>query len=251
MSLEGKVIIVTGAAQGFGRAIALDLAGSKGTLVMCDIANCDESLALVRETGADGMALSFDVTDYSACEAAVKQVVDKYGKVDALVNNGGLYGSLHLGPFEALDSDEWDLVMKVNVKGPWHMCKAVSPHMRAAKQGSIVNIASNSALIGAPFMAHYVASKAALIGLTRTLATELGPDNVRVNALTPGAMNTPGSHKVAGDQLQELVERTPARLKTFLEPEDVTGTVKFLVSDHSAVMTGQVVNCDGGLALTS
>lgn len=250
MSLEGKVIVVTGAAQGFGRAICLDLARSKGTIIACDLDNCDETIGLVRKEGSDGMALSFDVTVYPACENAIAQVNEKFGKIDALVNNGGLYGSLQLGPFETLDPDEWDLVMKVNVKGPWHMCKAVSASMRAARQGSIVNISSASFLTGAPFMAHYVASKAALIGLTRTLSSELGADNIRVNAVTPGPMNTPGSHKVAGDRLMELVERTSARLKGLLEPEDVTGTVKFLVSDHSAAMTGQVVNCDGGLAFT-
>lgn len=248
MSLEGKVVLITGAAQGFGRTIALECARNHATVIACDLDNCDETVRQVEAAGGKGLAISFDVTNYDACASAVNSAVEKFGRIDALVNNGALYGSLHLAPFEHVDSSEWDLVMKINVKGVWHMCKAVAPHMRAAKKGSIVNISSNSALFGPPMMCHYVTSKAALFGLTRSLATELGPDNVRVNSVCPGAMNTSGSHKVAGERLKDLVEATPARLKTFLEPEDVVGTVKFLISDDSSIMTGQTLAADGGLA---
>jgi NAD(P)-dependent dehydrogenase (short-subunit alcohol dehydrogenase family) len=247
MSLQGKIVIITGAAQGFGRTIALECARNQATIVAFDLSNCDETVSLVQATGAEAMALSFDVTDNAACVAAIDEVMDRYGRIDALVNNGGLYGSLHLGPFEQLDSDEWDLVMKVNVKGIWHMCKAVTPHMRAAGKGSIVNISSNSALFGPPMMCHYITSKAAVIGLTRSLATELGADNIRVNSVCPGAMDTPGSHQCAGGQLQALVEANPSRMKAFLQPEEVAGTVKFLVSDDSSIMTGQILTADGGM----
>ncbi|MFA5631343.1 MAG: SDR family NAD(P)-dependent oxidoreductase [Porticoccaceae bacterium] len=249
MSLQGKVVLITGAAQGFGQVIALSCARSGATIVACDLDSCEATVKAVEAEGGKALALSFDVTDYGACEAAVGQAIDVFGRIDALVNNGALYGSLHIAPFEQIDPDEWDLVMKVNVKGVWHMCKAVTPHMRAAKNGSIVNISSNSALIGPPMICHYVTSKAALFGLTRTLATELGPDNIRINAVCPGAMNTAGSHRIAGDMLKDMVEASPARLKTFLEPEDVVGTVKFLISDHSAIMTGQTLAADGGIAM--
>jgi NAD(P)-dependent dehydrogenase (short-subunit alcohol dehydrogenase family) len=247
MSLQDKAIIITGAAQGFGRTIALECARNKAKVIACDLTNCDETVALVQAEGVQAMGLSFDVTDYQACASAVEQAVSQFGTIDGLVNNGGLYGSLTLAPFELVDPDEWDLVMKVNVKGPWHMCKAVAPHMRSAKSGSIVNISSNSVMVGAPLMCHYVASKAALIGMTRNLATELGPDQVRANAVCPGAMDTPGSSKVAGDNLKELVEAHPARIKSFLAPEEVVGTVKFLLSDDSRVTTGQVLTPDGGM----
>jgi len=248
MSLQGKVVLITGAAQGFGQVIALSCARSGAAVIACDLESCEETVKAVEAEGSKALALSFDVTDYSACAAAVEQAVEVFGRIDALVNNGALYGSLHIAPFEHVDPDEWDLVMKVNVKGVWHMCKAVAPHMRAAKKGSIVNISSNSALIGPPMICHYVTSKAALFGLTRSLATELGADNIRVNSVCPGAMNTAGSHKIAGEHLMEMVEATPARLKTFLEPEDVVGTVKFLISDHSGIMTGQTLAADGGVA---
>lgn len=246
MSLQGKTIAITGAAQGFGRTIALECARAGARVVAFDLDSCDETVRLLQAEGTEAMGMSFDVTDFEACEAAVKKAVETYGVIDGLVNNGALYGSLNLGPFEQLDSDEWDLVMKVNVKGIWHMCKAASPHMRKAGHGSIVNISSNSALFGPPMMCHYITSKAAVIGLTRSLATEMGPDNIRVNTVCPGAMDTAGSSRIAGDKLKELVEAQSYRLKPFLQPEEVAGTVKFLLSDDSSVMTGQILTSDGG-----
>lgn len=248
MNLKGKVIMITGAAQGFGRSIALDCAGDGATIVACDLDPCDETVRLVKATGASAIAISFDITDAAACAKAAEQAVKTYGHIDGLVNNGALYGALHFAPFDMIDPDEWDLVMRVNVKGTWNMSKAVTPHMRAAGKGSIVNISSNSALFGPAMMCHYVTSKAAVIGLSRNLASELGPSNIRVNAVCPGGMNTPGSIKVAGDNLQAMLEAAPkARMKQFMEPEEVTGTVKFLVSDDSTVMTGQILTADGGM----
>jgi len=247
MSLQDKTIVVTGAAQGFGRTIVLECARNNAAIVACDIDSCDETVELARAEGARAIGTSFDVTDYDACASAVEQTIAQFGKIDGLVNNGALYGSLNLAPFELVDPDEWDLAMKVNVKGPWHMCKAAAPHMRSAKSGSIVNISSNSALMGPPLMCHYITSKAALIGLTRSLATELGGDGIRVNAVCPGGMDTPGSTKVAGDRLRELVEAHPTRLKSFLDPEEVVGTVKYLLSDDSLVTTCQVLTPDGGM----
>lgn len=248
MNLQGKVVIITGAAQGFGRAIALDCARDEATIVACDLDSCDETVELIKAEGARTIGLSFDITDAAACVDAADRTVNEYGRIDSLVNNAALYGTLHLAPFEHIDSDEWDRVMKVNVKGAWNMCKAAVPHMRAAGKGSIVNISSNAALTGPAMMCHYVTSKAALIGLTRNLATELGPHNIRVNSVCPGGMNTPGSIKVAGDNLQTMLDAAPpARLKAFMEPEEVTGTIKFLVSDDSLVMTGQILTSDGGM----
>jgi len=248
MNLEGKVVMITGAAQGFGRAIALDCARDHATIVACDLDSCDETVKLIEAEGATAIGISFDITDAEACAGAAGKVANTFGRIDALVNNGALYGALHFAPFELIDPDEWDLVMKVNVKGTWNMCKAVAPHMRKAGKGSIVNISSNSALFGPAMMCHYVTSKAAVIGLSRNIASELGPDNIRVNAVCPGAMNTPGSIKVAGDNLQAMVDASPkARIKPFLEPEEVTGTIKFLVSDDSLVMTGQILTSDGGM----
>jgi len=248
MNLEEKVVMITGAAQGFGRCIALDCARDKATIVACDLDNCDETVALIKAEGGRAIGLSFDITDMAACTDAAEKTAEMFGQIDALVNNGALYGALHFAPFELIDEGEWDLVMKVNVKGTWNMCKAVTPHMRAAGKGSIVNISSNSALMGPAMMCHYVVSKAAVVGLSRNLATELGPSNIRVNSVCPGGMNTPGSLKVAGDNLEAMLEASPkARLKQFMEPEEVTGTIKFLVSDDSTMMTGQILTTDGGM----
>jgi len=248
MNLKGKVIMITGAAQGFGRAIALDCARDQATIVACDLDNCDETVKLVEAQGAKALGISFDITDAAACVTAAENAVKAFGHIDGLVNNGALYGALHFAPFEYIDPDEWDLVMKVNVKGTWNMCKAVAPHMRKAGKGSIVNVSSNSALFGPAMMCHYVTSKAAVIGLSRNLASELGPSNIRVNSVCPGGMNTPGSIKVAGDNLQAMLDASPkARIKAFMEPEEVTGTIKFLVSDDSTVMTGQILTSDGGM----
>ena len=248
MDLQGKVIMITGAAQGFGRAIALDCARDKATIVACDLDSCDETVKFVQDTGATAVGISFDVTDAAACADASGTVMNDFGQIDGLVNNGALYGVLNFGPFETIDPDEWDRVMNVNVKGIWNMCKAVAPHMRTAGKGSIVNISSNSALFGSAMMCHYVTSKAAVIGLSRNLATELGSSNVRVNSVCPGGMNTPGSIKVAGDNLEAMLAASPAsRIKAFLEPEEVTGTIKFLLSDDSPMMTGQILTSDGGM----
>jgi len=248
MNLKGKVIMITGAAQGFGRAIALDCARDQATIVACDLDSCDETVKLVEAQGGKVLGISFDITDAAACAGAAEKAVQAFGRIDGLVNNGALYGALHFAPFEYIDSDEWDLVMKVNVKGTWNMCKAVAPHMRKAGKGSIVNISSNSALFGPAMMCHYVTSKAAVIGLSRNLASELGPSNIRVNSVCPGGMNTPGSIKVAGDNLQAMLDASPkSRIKAFMEPEEVTGTIKFLVSDDSTMMTGQILTSDGGM----
>jgi NAD(P)-dependent dehydrogenase (short-subunit alcohol dehydrogenase family) len=249
MSLNEKVILITGAAQGFGRVIAQECARNGATIIACDINNCDETVKLVKAEGVKAIGLSFDVTDYDSCKAAVDQSVKELGRVDGLVNNGGVFGSLTLAPFNHIDADEWDLVMRVNLKGTWHMCKAVTPYMQAAGKGSIVNISSNTVQVGPPMMSHYVASKAAIIGLTRCLATELGQDNIRVNSVCPGVMDTAGSKKCTGDNLKILVEANPGRLKTFLDPVEVAGTIKFLISDDSLVMTGQTLAPDGGLVM--
>ena len=248
MNLKGKVVMITGAAQGFGRAIALACARDEATVVVCDLDSREETVSLIQAEGAVVNAKRFDLTDAPACAEAADSTVSEFGRVDALVNNGALYGALHLAPCELVDPDEWDLVMKVNVKGTWNMCKAVTPHMRAANRGSIVNVSSNSALIGNALMCQYATSKAAVIGLTRNLATELGPNNIRVNSVCPGGMSTPGSLRLAGDNLEAMLDAAPpARLKQFLAPEEVTGTIKFLISDESSMMTGQILTPDGGM----
>ena len=174
-----------------------------------------------------------------------------FGRIDALINNAALYGSLRGGRFNAIAEADWDAAMAVNVKGIWNCCKAVVAAMRAASGGSIVNVASLAATYGMPYALHYTTSKAAVIGLTRGLARELGRDNIRVNALAPSAVMTEGTQEFFGDKLDRALEtiRVGQSLPRTLVPADLTGTVAWLVSDASRFVTGQTIAVDGGTVL--
>ena len=172
----------------------------------------------------------------------------EFGRIDVLVNNAALYGSLKAGRFETLPEDEWDDCMDVNVNGIWRCCKAVIGQMKVQKSGSIINISSLAALAGLPYALHYSTSKAAVIGMTRSLARELGRDWIRVNAIGPSAVMTEGTAEFFGDKLDKAAEMIAAgqSLKRNLEPEDLAGTVLYLASDDSKFVTGQTIMVDGG-----
>ena len=171
--------------------------------------------------------------------------------MDALINNAALYGALHGGRFDAIDDAEWDAAMAVNVKGIWNCCKAAVPAMRQAGAGSIVNIASLAATYGMPYGLHYTTSKAAVIGLTRGLARELGRDRIRVNALAPSAVITEGTREFFGDKLDRALETIKAgqTIQRNLMPQDLVGAVMWLVSDASGFVTGQTIAVDGGTVM--
>jgi 3-oxoacyl-[acyl-carrier protein] reductase len=180
----------------------------------------------------------------------------EFGRLDALINNAALYGALHGGRFDAIDEAEWDAAMAVNVKGIWNCCKAAVPAMRqsiaqGAEGGSIVNIASLAATYGMPFGLHYTTSKAAVIGLTRGLARELGRDRVRVNALAPSAVITEGTREFFGAKLDRALDtiKTSQTIQRNLLPADLAGTVQWLISDASAFVTGQTIAVDGGTVM--
>ena len=174
--------------------------------------------------------------------------VDEFGRIDILVNNAALYGSLTFAPFDKLDEKEWDATMEVNVKGIWQCCKAVLPAMKAQSEGSIVNITSLAATYGMPNGLHYTASKAAVIGATRGLARELGRYNIRVNAVAPNVVNTDATREVFQDKTEKLLEVTLSQqaIRRPLEIGDVVGAVLFLASDESRLTTGQTIMVDGG-----
>jgi NAD(P)-dependent dehydrogenase (short-subunit alcohol dehydrogenase family) len=170
--LDGKVAIVTGAARGIGRAFVETLARASAKVMAADVSDCDET---VKIAGPNTAAVKADVGETRSAEAMVDAAVERFGRLDILVNNAALYGALHGGRFDKIDEDEWEAAMRVNVKGVWLACKAAVPHMRKVGGGSIVNMASLAALYGTPFALHYTVSKAAVIGMTRALARELGP----------------------------------------------------------------------------
>lgn len=240
LGLSGKRVVVSGAAGGLGRAFTLAFAKAGAQVMACDVnlAGCKETAAL---TG--GFAAAVDVTNTASCRALADLAQAQLGGVDVLVNNAAMYGGLERRNFEDLDEDVWDKVMAVNVKGVWQMCRAFSPALRAAK-GAIVNIASATVFSGSPQWMHYVASKGAVIGLSRTMAKEMGTDGVRVNVLAPGFTMTEASLGLMENARSYGVDR--AALKRPAEVEDIVGGALMLASPLSGYMTGQTLVIDGG-----
>jgi 3-oxoacyl-[acyl-carrier protein] reductase len=249
--VRDKVVAITGAARGLGQEFARTLAAAGARVVVSDVSDCGETLALVKDAGAEGLGVKLDVTDPASARSMVEAAVQQFGRLDALINNAALYGALHGGRFDQIDDGEWDACMAVNVKGIWNCCKAAVPAMRKGGGGSIVNIASLAATYGMPYGLHYTTSKAAVIGLTRGLAREVGRDRVRVNALAPSAVITEGTREFFGDKLDRALDaiKNQQTIQRNLMPEDLAGTVLWLVSDASGFVTGQTIAVDGGTVM--
>ena len=252
MTVAGKTVAVTGAARGLGQEFARQLAGLGANIVVGDLNDCGATVELVQAAGGKAVAVTLDVTDPASAAAMVEAGLDAFGRLDGLINNAALYGALKGGRFDGIPESEWDACMAVNVKGIWNCCKAAVPAMRAGGQGgSIVNIASLAATYGMPYGLHYTTSKAAVIGLTRGLARELGRDNIRVNALAPSAVVTEGTSEFFGDKLDRALATVKAgqTIQRNLVPGDLTGTVAWLLSGESGFITGQTIAVDGGTVM--
>ena len=249
--LEGKVAIVTGAARGLGQMYSCELARAGAVVVAADRNNCAETVAEIKKNGDRGTSYQADVTDHKSLKDMADKVTRDYGRIDILVNNAALYANLTSAPFDNLTEEEWDDCMAVNVKGVWNACRAVVPTMRECDGGSIINMASLAATYGLPFCLHYTASKAAVIGITRGLARELGRHWIRVNAIAPSAVATEGTRDFFGDKFEHATEviRSNQSLRRTLEPADVAGQVVYLASDASRFVTGQTLMVDGGTTL--
>jgi 3-oxoacyl-[acyl-carrier protein] reductase len=248
MGITGKVVLVTGAARGLGLEYARALHAAGASIVAGDVADCT---ATAKAAGERAVAIRLDVTDMASCQAMAQAAINAFGRIDALINNAALYGSLRGGRFNTIPESDWDAAMQVNVKGIWNCCKAVVEPMRQAGGGSIINVASLAATYGMPYALHYTTSKAAVIGLTRGLARELGRDNIRVNALAPSAVMTEGTAEFFAGKLDRALEtiRAGQAIPRTLEPPDLTGTVTWLISDDSRFVTGQTIAVDGGTVL--
>ncbi len=247
--LAGTRVIVTGAGQGLGRAFTLHLASLGASVIGCDV-----NEPALRETevlaGGQPGSVATVIADVSSSEQAsrlAQTAADVVGGLDALVNNAAVIAGLRRRPFEEIAEDDWDRVLRVNVKGTWLCTKALVPLLRESGAGAIVNLASETALSGSPGLAHYVASKAAVLGLTRVMARELGPDGIRVNALAPGFTATESSSGLTGAGGYD-VSGTP--LGRVGEPSDLLGALTFLISNESAFVTGQTLLVNGGRLLS-
>jgi len=249
MQLENKVAIVTGAARGLGRAYAEALAAEGAAVVAADLNDCNDTVAAITAAGGRAVATQLDVADSQSCDAMASLAVDAFGRVDILINNAALYAGLKGARFEQLDEAQWDRVMQVNIKGTWLTSRAVVGAMRSSGDGgSIINIASLAAVFGLPYGLDYVASKAAVIGMTRGMARELGPDHIRVNAVAPSAVMTEGTEEFFGEKFEKAKTVIAANqlIPRNLETEDLTGTIIYLASDASRFVTGQTHMVDGG-----
>ena len=246
LNLTGKTVLITGAAAGLGRAFAQHFARVGATVIIADIneGGLAETKSLLEDIGVTNFAQNVDVTDAKSCRALAQSVQDRFGGIDVLVNNAALYAGLDRRAFEEFDEDVWDKVMAVNVKGVWQMCRAFSAQLRTSGAGSIINVASATVFSGSPQWMHYVASKGAVIAMSRVMAKEMGSDNVRVNALAPGFTLTDASFGHIEDAREYGVDR--AALKRNADVDDITGAAIYLASDLSKFTTGQTLVVDGG-----
>jgi 3-oxoacyl-[acyl-carrier protein] reductase len=244
--LEGRVALVTGGARGIGKAICERLAGEGAKIAVVDILQevADETVSEFKAKGWEATAHGADVSEYADADATVKAVVEKYGQVDILVNNAGITRDTLI---MRMSVDDWDKVMAVNLKGTFNFTKAVARPMMKKRFGKIVNIASVVGRMGNAGQANYSASKAGVIGLTKTSAKEFASRNITVNAVAPGYILTDMTKELSGQATDAFMNAVP--MKRAGNPADVANVVYFLSSPDSDYVTGQVINIDGGLLM--
>lgn len=245
--LEGKIALVTGAAKGIGRAIALALAAEGATVVVNYNGSKERAEQVVEEIkalGVDGVAYQCNVADTQAADAMIKDVIKTYGRLDILVNNAGITRD---NLIMKMTEEDFDAVINANLKGCFNTIKAVSRQMLKQRSGRIINITSVSGILGNAGQANYAASKAGIIGLTKTMARELASRGITVNGIAPGFVDTDMT-KVLSDSVKEAAT-AQIPLGHFGKPEDIANMAAYLASDKAAYITGQIISVDGGMAI--
>jgi len=247
--LSGKAAIVTGGAKGIGRHYSQALAAEGARVMIADVADGKDLAAeIATKHGANSVAsATFDVSDEAQVKKLVAETLERFGKIDVLVNNAALYSKLPPVDCTDIDAKLWDQVMAVNVRGPFLMVKHVAPHMKVQKRGKIINIASGTAYKGIPHMLHYVTSKGAIVSFTRALSRELGEFGIAVNTLAPGfILSDTGLENTAHVEEARVPVRNSRAFKRDAYPEDLLGALVFLASSDSDFVTGQTIAVDGG-----
>jgi 3-oxoacyl-[acyl-carrier protein] reductase len=244
MTLTGKIAVVTGAAQGIGQAIATSLAQEGADVVVADLNadRCEETVARVQQLGRKAMAIPVNVGDWDQVKAMIDRVLKEWERIDILVNNAGITRD---GLLMRMKEEDWQMVLQVNVTGTFFCAKAVLPTMSRQRSGRIVNIASIVGAIGNIGQANYAASKAAVIGLTKSVAREYASRNITVNAVAPGFIDTAMTQDLSADTKEALLNQIP--LKRLGQSSDVADAVSFLCSEKAGYITGHVLHVNGGM----
>jgi len=245
MRLKDKVCIVTGGAKGIGHAYSLGLAAQGARVVVADIVDPEPTVKEIEAGGGQALGVGCDVSREEDTQRMATKAIDRWGRIDVLVNNAAIYGVLKRRPFLEIPLEEWDRVMAVNLRGLFLCARAVFPTMKAQGKGKIINVASSTFFKGVPNYIHYTTSKGGVVGFTRSLARELGDHGIRVNAIAPGFTLSGENEKNMPQEQQEWNIKI-RMLKRAQVPEDIVGTMVFLASDDSDFITGQTISVCGG-----
>ncbi len=242
--LDGRTVIVTGAATGIGQAFALACSAQGAHIVVADMGPADETMDLLAAQGGQAVYVKTDVADNDSTQAMAAAALQRFGRIDGLINNAAYFREVKLTDFEAIDPAIWERIFAVNVKGVWQCCKAVMPAMRQQKGGAIVNIASVVAVAGQPGYLHYVATKGAVLSMTKGLAKEVGQHGVRVNCIAPGFVITDATRNRPVEWQQSFLKARAIGREQ--KPDDLVGTAIYMLSDLAGFVSGQTVVVDGG-----
>lgn len=242
--LDGRTVIVTGAATGIGQAFAQACGAHGARIVVADMGPADETMGLLQDAGVEALYARVDVADMDSVQAMAEAAMQRFGRIDGLINNAAYFREVKLTDFEDIDPAQWDRIFAVNVKGVWNCCKAVMPAMRAQNSGAIVNIASVVAVAGQPGYLHYVATKGAVLSMTKGLAKEVGKHGVRVNCIAPGFVITDATRNRPIEWQQSFLKARAIGREQ--RPDDLVGTAVYMLSDLAGFVSGQTVVVDGG-----
>jgi 3-oxoacyl-[acyl-carrier protein] reductase len=242
--LEQKTVIITGGATGIGQAFAMGCAAQGANVVVADMNSSEETVEGIKKLGGSAIGIQVDVSNQESLTGMADAALKAFGRIDGLINNAAYFREVKLTPFEEIDPDIWDRIFQVNVRGVWQCCKAVMPAMRSQNSGSIVNISSVVAVAGQPGYLHYVATKGAVLSMTKGLAKEVGKHGVRVNCIAPGFVITDATRNRPIDWQQSFLKARAIGREQ--RPVDLVGTAVYMLSDLAGFVSGQTVVVDGG-----